>query len=71
MEQPPPEKKTRLYYGSLEEQERARLEAGHTSGDAFAAAVQEGIRAGNINITPGVNLGTATSRPCVRHRTGL
>lgn len=53
MEQPPPEKKTRLYYGSLEEQERARLEAGHTSGDAFAAAVQEGIRVGNINITPG------------------
>lgn len=53
--EPPSEKKARLHFGSLEEQERARLEAGHASGDALAAAVEEGIRVGNINITPGVS----------------
>ena len=50
----PPEKKVRLHYGSLEEKERARLVGGNDSGDLFSVAVQEGIQAGNINITPGL-----------------
>ena len=49
----PPEKKVRLHYGSLEEKERARLEGGNDGGDSFSVAVQEGIQAGNINVTPG------------------
>jgi U4/U6 small nuclear ribonucleoprotein PRP4 len=48
----PPEKKARVYYGSLEEQERARLESGDVTGSTLSVAVQEGIQAGNINITP-------------------
>ena len=51
--EPPSEKKVRLHYGSLEEQERARLEAGDGSEGDTSVAVQEGILAGNINITPG------------------
>lgn len=47
--EPPSEKKARLHFGSLEEQERVRLEAG----DTVSSAVKEGILAGNINITPG------------------
>ena len=45
---PPAEKRPKLYFGSLEEQERVRLEAGGT----VSSAVKEGILAGNINITP-------------------
>lgn len=42
----PAEKKPRLHFGSLEEQERKRLEAG----DSISLAVKEGILSGNINI---------------------
>ena len=49
----PPEKKVRLHYGSLEEKERARLEGSNDGADSFSVAVQEGIQAGNINVTPG------------------
>ena len=59
----PPEKKARVYYGSLEEQERARLESGDVTGSTLSVAVQEGIQAGNINITPGAltsRVGTCT-----------
>ena len=53
---PPSEKKPRIHFGSLEEHERARLMAG--SGGTVSSAVQEGILAGNINITsPGLKLG--------------
>lgn len=47
------EVKTRVHFGSLEEQERARLDAGEGDGDGLSAAVQAGIQAGNINITRG------------------
>ena len=47
----PPQKKARVFFGSLEEQERLRLEAGKGDKDGPSAAVQEGIRAGNINIS--------------------
>ncbi|CAI8050160.1 U4/U6 small nuclear ribonucleoprotein Prp4 [Geodia barretti] len=47
--EPPTEKKARLHFGSLEEQERVRLQTG---GSSFSSAVREGILSGNINITP-------------------
>lgn len=47
------EAKTRVHFGSLEEQERARLDAGQGDGGGISAAVQAGIEAGNINISLG------------------
>ena len=46
---PPAEKKAKLYFGSLEEQERLRLQTG---GAAFSSALREGILSGNINLAP-------------------
>ena len=57
--EPPAEKKARVFFGSLEEQERARLEAGKAVDGSLSAAVQEGIKAGNINI-PGAGFGFCT-----------
>ena len=53
MAEEPPEKKARIvHFGSLEEQERRRLEegSGAEEKDGISAAVLAGIRAGNINI---------------------
>lgn len=48
----PPEKKPRLFFGSLENEERRRLdESGENGG--LSAAVLAGIKAGNINIADG------------------
>lgn len=44
----PAEKKTRLHFGSLEEQERQRL----LEGSSLSTGVREGILSGNINIAP-------------------
>lgn len=49
------EAKTRVHFGSLEEQERARLDAGQGDDGGLSAAVQAGIEAGNINISRGVH----------------
>ena len=52
----PPEKKARVHFGSLEEQERTRLaqEGGDVKENGgFSAAVLAGIQVGNINITDG------------------
>ena len=46
--EPPAGKKARLHFGSLEDQERVRLQTG---GGAFSSAVREGILSGNINIS--------------------
>ncbi len=48
----PPEKRVRLHFGSLEEQEKARLEREGENG-GLSAAVLAGINAGNINIDDG------------------
>lgn len=48
-------KKTRVFYGSLEEKERERLGSDMvTSGAKRSDAVKAGIKAGNINISSGV-----------------
>lgn len=46
----PAVKRTRVYYGSLEEKERERLNSETTKG---SDAVKAGIAAGNINISSG------------------
>nr|XP_040053488.1 LOW QUALITY PROTEIN: U4/U6 small nuclear ribonucleoprotein Prp4 [Gasterosteus aculeatus aculeatus] len=48
----PASKRTRVYYGSLEEKERERLSSEGRSGDG----VKAGIKAGNINISSGETL---------------
>ncbi|TNN48974.1 U4/U6 small nuclear ribonucleoprotein Prp4 [Liparis tanakae] len=48
----PVPKRTRLYYGSLEEKERERLSESGRGGDG----VKAGIKAGNINISSGETL---------------
>lgn len=53
MAEGPPEKKARIFFGSLEEQERAKLELGGSGANENggpSAAVLAGIKAGNINI---------------------
>lgn len=47
----PASKRTRVYYGSLEEKERERLSSEGRSGDG----VKAGIKAGNINISSGAS----------------
>lgn len=44
-------KRSRLFYGSLEEKERERLRSEATSG--ASSGVKIGIEAGNINISSG------------------
>ena len=39
-----------LHYGSLEEQEKRRLESGESSGSLAGDAIKLGISAGNINL---------------------
>ena len=46
----PPTKKSRVHFGSLEEQEKKRI---NDDGSSLSSAVQAGIRAGNINIDTG------------------
>lgn len=46
-------KRSRLFYGSLEEKERERLRSEATSGGTGSSAVKVGIEAGNINISSG------------------
>ena len=49
----PAAKKSRVHFGSLEEQERKRLEQEKLNGDdksGVSAAVLAGIKAGNINV---------------------
>lgn len=51
--EPPAAKKVRVHFGSFEEQEQKRIEqngGGGRENGAIAAAVQAGIKAGNINI---------------------
>ena len=64
--EPPAEKKALVFFGSLEEQERARLEAGKAVDGSLSAAVQEGIKAGNINI-PGARFGFFSRATGVRY----
>ena len=60
----PPAKKTRVHFGSLEEQEKKRLaeaavsktEDGDVKSKGLSAAVRAGIEAGNINIADGEKL---------------
>ena len=63
----PPQKKARVYFGSLEEQERLRLEAGKGDNAGPSAAVQEGIKAGNINISEGLESKLRVARPLRVH----
>lgn len=50
----PAVKKSRVFYGSLEEKERERLSANVASSSATGSdAVRAGIEAGNINISSG------------------
>lgn len=50
----PAVKKSRVFYGSLEEKERERLSANVASSIATGSdAVRAGIEAGNINISSG------------------
>ena len=51
-----------LHYGSLEEQERARLAAGG-SNSLSETALKTGIQMGNINITEGESLQPSQSSP--------
>lgn len=55
MAEPPEKKRVRLHYGSLEEQEKARLEREGAAAEngGLSAAVVAGIKAGNINISKG------------------
>lgn len=46
-------KRSRLFYGSLEEKERERLRSLVTGGTTGSSAVRVGIEAGNINISSG------------------
>jgi len=46
----PPAKKSRVHFGSLEEQEKKRI---NNDGSSLSSAVQAGIKAGNINIDTG------------------
>jgi U4/U6 small nuclear ribonucleoprotein PRP4 len=39
-----------IHYGSLEQQERARVSKGETTGSLATDAIKAGISAGNINI---------------------
>lgn len=53
----PAVKKSRVFYGSLEEKERERLSAKAASGTATGSdGVKAGIEAGNINISSGQQL---------------
>ncbi|XP_068190494.1 U4/U6 small nuclear ribonucleoprotein Prp4 [Antennarius striatus] len=53
----PPMKKSRVFYGSLEEKERERLSSAMTSGVVFRSdALKAGIKAGHINISSGETL---------------
>lgn len=49
----PAVKRSRVFYGSLEEKERERLSSEATSGTTGSNAVRVGIEAGNINISSG------------------
>lgn len=49
----PAVKRSRVFYGSLEEKERERLSCEATGGTAASNAVKVGIEAGNINISSG------------------
>lgn len=50
----PAMKKTRVFYGSLEEKERERLSSDMATGSSTGSdAVKAGIEAGNINISSG------------------
>ncbi|TWW66540.1 U4/U6 small nuclear ribonucleoprotein Prp4 isoform X1 [Takifugu flavidus] len=49
-------KRSRLFYGSLEEKERERLRSEATSGSTGSSAVKVGIEAGHINISSGETL---------------
>lgn len=50
----PAVKKSRVFYGSLEEKERERLSANVASSSTTGSdAVRAGIEAGNINISSG------------------
>ena len=62
--EPPTEKKARLHFGSLEEQERVRLQTG---GSSFSSAVREGILSGNINIAPTTGKEMCACRPGYQH----
>lgn len=46
-------KRSRVFYGSLEEKERERLSSEATSGSTGSNAVKVGIEAGHINISSG------------------
>lgn len=46
-------KRSRVFYGSLEEKERERLISEATSGTTGSSAVKVGIEAGHINISSG------------------
>lgn len=51
----PAVKKSRVFYGSLEEKERERLRSEGASSKATGSdAVKAGIEAGNINISSGL-----------------
>ncbi|XP_046366916.1 U4/U6 small nuclear ribonucleoprotein Prp4-like [Haliotis rufescens] len=50
---PVPKRSKVLHYGSLEDQERRRLNTDDTSGSMASDAIEAGIEAGNINITEG------------------
>lgn len=50
----PAVKKSRLFYGSLEEKERERLSLEGGIKGAGSDAVKAGIEAGNINISSGL-----------------
>lgn len=53
MEEPPEKKARTIHFGSLEEQERKRIEEGAKDNAGPSAAILAGIKAGNINITRG------------------
>ena len=63
---PPAEKKARLHFGSLEEQERMRLQTG---GSSFSSAVREGILSGNINIAPAGEVCACTTANVIHCKT--
>ena len=51
-----------LHYGSLEDQERRRMQGAASSGSFASDAIQAGISAGNINVSSGKNEVTVKER---------
>ena len=49
------EPKSRIHFGSLEEKEKVRIEAGEKQDGGLSEAVRAGIQAGNINIAQGAH----------------